>query len=402
MVPDASVEPLSFWVALPAMLVWIFAWRWLARRLAAVNWLVRHVAGFVLGSVCANLVVYASAAMSGNWIWWLAGAVVLIGVLAAMAPPPQEMEALPQPAAPPARPESPAIDRIADSGTPPRADPSPSPPPKTPPANEPVVARGPVLSAADIAEIEAIRQKSLAAMKKAATARAQDMQARGEVAATPLMYESPSAPAMKPASKARGKTPPPPRWEARSRGIGYNVPMPDTVANTEIGFETITFDYVDAQGERSHRTVDVTAVDDEYLEGFCHMAQAERTFVIGRIRGKVFVDDTAEVVAPKKWAAEARRNPLNGVVTMGGYTPKRYLPKEPVEDMDEILFTGFPAAKRAELEALAAGAGMRVVKTVTMDLMYLCIGPNAGPSKMAKADEVGAALIDEARFLNLI
>lgn len=102
------------------------------------------------------------------------------------------------------------------------------------------------------------------------------------------------------------------------------------------------------------------------------------------------------------WAAAARRNPHNGVVTMGGYTPKRYRPNEPVDDLDEILFTGFPAAKRAELEALAAGAGMRVVKSVTMDLMYLCTGPNAGPSKIDKANEVGAALIDEAQFLSLI
>lgn len=292
----------------------------------------------------------------------------------------------------------------------PAPHPTPAPPVLSsestpPPQAKPAENTGPILSAADIAEIEAVRKKSLAAMKQAAKARERDMKSRGEVKATPLMYAGSEPPAMKPAPKAQAEKKPPPQWEKLfppSKGIGYMVSTGDTAARDGAAFETITFDYVDAQGERSHRTVDVTAVDDEYLEGFCHKAQAERTFVIGRIRGKVMVDDTAEVMAPKKWAAAARRNPHNGVVTMGGYTPKRYRPNEPVDDLDEILFTGFPAAKRAELEALAEGAGMRVVKTVTIDLMYLCIGPNAGPSKMAKADEVGAALIDEAQFLSLI
>lgn len=231
-------------------------------------------------------------------------------------------------------------------------------------------------------ETDRIRRESLAAMKQAAKARQADMARRGEEPAKPLWMEN---------------------YSPSMTIDDDDLAADDTAARAGAGFETITFDYVDSHGERSHRTVEVTAVDDEYLEGFCHKAQAERTFVIGRIRGKVMVDDTAEVMAPKKWAAEARRNPHNGVVAMGGDTPKRYLPKDdPVDGLDEILFTGFPAAKRAELEALAAGAGMRVVKTVTVDLMYLCMGPNAGPSKIDKANEVGAALIDEAQFLSLI
>lgn len=84
----------------------------------------------------------------------------------------------------------------------------------------------------------------------------------------------------------------------------------------------IEFDYTDASGVRSHRTVSVDAVDDDYFEGFCHKAADTRTFVIGRVRGKVLVRDTGELLTAKQWAAEARKDPRNtGLVMNRGWRP---------------------------------------------------------------------------------
>jgi len=64
----------------------------------------------------------------------------------------------------------------------------------------------------------------------------------------------------------------------------------------------------------------------------------------------------------------------------------------------EILFTGFGVDERAQLEALAITRGLHVVRNVTRNLTYLCSGPNAGPSKMAKAAEMGVEFVDQAWF----
>lgn len=53
----------------------------------------------------------------------------------------------------------------------------------------------------------------------------------------------------------------------------------------------------------------------------------------------------------------------------------------------EILFTGFLNAERNHLEQLAQDAGMKVVKSVTKNLYYLCVGQNAGPRKVRPAME---------------
>lgn len=133
--------------------------------------------------------------------------------------------------------------------------------------------------ATDPAAIERVRRQSLAAMKRATAARRKDKEARNEHDAAPLAWS--------------------PTGSAAS------------------ALAEIEFDYVDARGKKSHRRVDVSAVDGEYLEGFCHEALATRTFVIGRVRGKVLDCSTGELLTPKRWAAQARKDPKNSVVNMG-------------------------------------------------------------------------------------
>lgn len=163
----------------------------------------------------------------------------------------------------------------------------------------------------------------------------------------------------------------------------------------------IEFDYRDARGNDSHRRVAVEAVDREYLQGYCHKANDTRTFVIGRVRGKVLDRESGELLAPKTWAVEARKHPLNdpSLISLGNDDEDD--DKEiTVDDAGrvEICFTGFSKADRLRLEELAELLGMQVRQSVTKGLTHLCIGRNAGPKKMEQAAEVGAEIIDEADF----
>lgn len=71
----------------------------------------------------------------------------------------------------------------------------------------------------------------------------------------------------------------------------------------------------------------------------------------------------------------------------------------------EICFTGFDAAKKRELIALADGAtnDMFVVRnSVTKTLDILCCGETAGPKKVADAQSKGIHIFDEEQFRKLL
>jgi NAD-dependent DNA ligase len=69
----------------------------------------------------------------------------------------------------------------------------------------------------------------------------------------------------------------------------------------------------------------------------------------------------------------------------------RKMPKDPVKD--EICFTGFSPSEKQVLCELAHKKGLKVVKSVTKNLSFLCAGENAGPSKCKKAQEKGVKII---------
>lgn len=66
----------------------------------------------------------------------------------------------------------------------------------------------------------------------------------------------------------------------------------------------------------------------------------------------------------------------------------------------EICFTGFNAVERSELETQAELVGLSVKKNVTKNLHILCIGENAGASKVDKAREGGSVVIDKSQFVH--
>lgn len=163
----------------------------------------------------------------------------------------------------------------------------------------------------------------------------------------------------------------------------------------------IEFDYTNAQGSKSHRKVSVRAVDAEHIEGICHHAREIRTFTISRVSGDVLVCDTGELLSAKDWANSARLDPRNRAVLMSsGAVDVDNSGSEEVAI--EILFTGFSKARKDELAEMAEQYGMKVVKSVTKELAYLCVGPSPGPVKVAQATENGVEIIEAEEFLALV
>lgn len=67
---------------------------------------------------------------------------------------------------------------------------------------------------------------------------------------------------------------------------------------------TISFEYVDAKGDWSMRTVSVHSVSSTRIKGECHACREERTFLLDRIEGDIVNLETGEVLDPQEWAAQ--------------------------------------------------------------------------------------------------
>ena len=81
---------------------------------------------------------------------------------------------------------------------------------------------------------------------------------------------------------------------------------------------------------------------------------------------------------------------------------KNETPSVPVDNRDQICFTGFRPAERDKLWHVAEEAGMKIVKSVTKKLKFLCTGDHPGPSKLEKAINQNVTILSEGQFLNLL
>lgn len=161
----------------------------------------------------------------------------------------------------------------------------------------------------------------------------------------------------------------------------------------------ISFTYRDAKGEISHRELIQWKENSLYLQGRSLADTYPKTYrkdrIVTFIAGEDLLLNDAAPPAPKtpprstgsEFAAAAAASGQPNV-TIGG--------------VHQILFTGFAAAQRAELERQAEESGMKVMKTAGKSLTFLCYGENAGPSKVLKAQEAGAFIIDSAEFGRLL
>lgn len=158
----------------------------------------------------------------------------------------------------------------------------------------------------------------------------------------------------------------------------------------------IIFSYRDAKGGVSQRELVQWSENSNYLQGRAVGDTFPKTYrkdrIISFLQGENLLLNEAAPPAPKlppsAFAAAAASNQSSPRITPDG--------------KNQILFTGFSASERMNLEQKAAGSGLKVMKTPGKALTFLCYGDNAGPVKVAKAQEAGAFIIDSEQFLHLI
>ena len=161
----------------------------------------------------------------------------------------------------------------------------------------------------------------------------------------------------------------------------------------------IKFTYRDAKGEISHRELIQWKESSLYLQGRSSTDTFPKTYrkdrIVAFVAGEELLLNDAAPPTPKMLV---RPSPLEFAVAASASGQ----PSAPLNGIQQVLFTGFAAAQRAELERQAEESGMKVMKTAGKSLSFLCYGDNAGPAKVTKAQEAGAFIINSEQFLHLI
>ena len=158
----------------------------------------------------------------------------------------------------------------------------------------------------------------------------------------------------------------------------------------------IKFRYCDSKGVVTERELLQWSENSSYIQGRSSGDEFPKTFrkdrIVDFLLGEDLLLKDAAPPAPKPTPSD-----LAATAAMSNKAPIKAS-----NGPNVILFTGFSASYRSELELLADGFGMKVVKTPSKSLTFLCYGDNAGPSKVAKAQEAGAFIISAGDFLNLL
>lgn len=164
---------------------------------------------------------------------------------------------------------------------------------------------------------------------------------------------------------------------------------------------TIKFSYRDAKGDLSERELIQWSENSVYIQGRSASDSFPKTFRKDRIVEVLFgAELLLNDAAPTAPRLQHKPKPSALAALEASFSTPQ--PKTPPGGVNQILFTGFAAAYRAELEQKAVDFGMRVMTTPGKTLTFLCYGDNAGPTKVVKAQEAGAFIIDAEQFLNLI
>lgn len=161
----------------------------------------------------------------------------------------------------------------------------------------------------------------------------------------------------------------------------------------------ISFTYRDAKGDVSHRELIQWRENSLYLQG----RSAADTFPKSYRKDRIVTFLSGEDLLLKEAAPPAPKAPVRPSPSdFAAAAAASGQPTLPVRGVHQILFTGFAAAHRAELERQAEESGMKVMRTAGKSLTFLCYGDNAGPSKVIKAQEAGAFIIDSDEFCRLL
>jgi len=146
--------------------------------------------------------------------------------------------------------------------------------------------------------------------------------------------------------------------------------------------QPIKFSYQDADGRDSVRCLTHWSENTRYIQGRGEGDTLPRTFRKDRV--VEYLEGADQLLFDK---APPAPEPA---------------PKAAPDLRAQILFTGFKAAERAELEAFAEQSGFRVMKTAGKSLAFLCIGANAGPSKVEAARLAGAFILTVSELNSLV
>lgn len=164
---------------------------------------------------------------------------------------------------------------------------------------------------------------------------------------------------------------------------------------------SIKFSYKDSKGDVSERELIQWSENSIYIQGRSASDSFPKTFRKDRIIKVLFgAELLLHDAAPP--APKLQPKPKASALAALEAALSAPQPKTPPGGINQILFTGFVAAYRAELEEKALGFGLKVMSTPGKTLTFLCYGDNAGPTKVAKALEAGAFIIDSEQFLRLI
>lgn len=146
--------------------------------------------------------------------------------------------------------------------------------------------------------------------------------------------------------------------------------------------QPIKFSYRDADGRESVRTLTHWSENTRYLQGRGEGDTLPRTFRKDRV--VEYLEGADQLLFDK---APPAPEPA---------------PKAAPDLRAQILFTGFKASERSVLESFAEQNGFRVMKTAGKSLAVLCIGGNAGPTKVDAARVAGAFVVTESELLHLV
>ena len=152
--------------------------------------------------------------------------------------------------------------------------------------------------------------------------------------------------------------------------------------------------YTDLGGNTARHKLSVRSADDERFYAICLTKNAPRTFRFDRLID--IESDTHQPIDRDTWVSTLSRRQIH-------YRDPTI--KRPTEDDGQVsvLFTGLGNALKPYAVALAEEHGLKVVKsTFSAQLGFLVTGPTAGPSKLAKAKELGVEVITYEAFLKLL
>lgn len=145
----------------------------------------------------------------------------------------------------------------------------------------------------------------------------------------------------------------------------------------------MAFRYRNSRGEVRARRVVRYVESGAYISGWDELVGGMRQFRKDRI---VEYLDGAEAALLEPYPAP----------------PPRVHRSTPPDRRPQVCFTGFPSVQRTALERRADAGGLRVVKSVTVGLVFLCTGPNAGPKKIERSRAQGVYIVRESELLEML